>query len=185
MKISKLVVNKFLFFISQFFLMSFFCISVSNAGKENIEEALVSYQPSNSYRFTKWGFDIYDTKIWRQLNFDPGAYQNHPFAIELTYLRSLKGASIAEQSIKEIQNQIDLSTQQEKNWLNLILNIFPDVSKGDRITGFNIPNKGTEFWLNEHKIGEVLDPIFSKYFFGIWLSLETSDPDLRKKLIQQ
>lgn len=136
MKISKLVVNKFLFFISQFFLMSFFCISVSNAGKENIEEALVSYQPSNSYRFTKWGFDIYDTKIWRQLNFDPGAYQNHPFAIELTYLRSLKGASIAEQSIKEIQNQIDLSTPTREKLAQSYTKYFPRCLQG-----------GSNYWL--------------------------------------
>jgi len=102
----------------------------------------------------------------------------------LTYLRQLKGSLIAEQSIQEMKRQPLFNTQKETVWLKKMQEIFPNINKGQKITGINIPGEGAEFWLNENKIRKILEPEFSKYFFGIWLSKHTSAPELRQFLIQ-
>jgi len=61
--------------------------------------------------------------------------------------------------------------------------LFPDVKSGDRITGVNQPDTGAVFWINGRLLGEVRDPAFAKQFFGIWLSPQTSEPQLRRALL--
>ena len=62
--------------------------------------------------------------------------------------------------------------------------LFPDVQRGDRITGVHTPGQGARFYLNGQWIGDVADDTFSRRFFGIWLSTKTSQPRLREALIQ-
>ena len=63
--------------------------------------------------------------------------------------------------------------------------LFPDVKKGDRITGVHQSATGAVFWSNGRLLGEVRDPQFAKLFFGIWLSPQTSQPQLRRALLAQ
>lgn len=63
--------------------------------------------------------------------------------------------------------------------------LFPDVKTGDRITGVHQPGTGAVFWSNSRRLGEVRDPAFARQFFGIWLSAQTSEPQLRRALLAQ
>ena len=57
------------------------------------------------------------------------------------------------------------------------------VKAGDRITGVYQPATGAVFWRNGSLLGEVRDPVFARQFFGIWLSPQTSEPQLRRALL--
>jgi len=61
--------------------------------------------------------------------------------------------------------------------------LFPDVKAGDVITGVHQPAMGVVFWCNGRLLGEVRDPLFARLFFGIWLSPQTSEPQLRSALL--
>jgi hypothetical protein len=61
--------------------------------------------------------------------------------------------------------------------------LFPDVRKGDRLTGVNVPGRGAKFFHNGAAIGEIAEPGFARAFFGIWLDPKTSRPDFRKLLL--
>lgn len=134
-------------------------------------------------RMTVWGFDVYDAKLWTRTGFSPAPYVRHPFALELAYLRGLKGAAIAQRSLDEMKRQGPISDNQGLAWLQAMQALFPDVQQGDRITGVNKPDQGAEFWLNDRRIGQVNDPLFAQLFFGIWLSPHTSAPEVRKALL--
>ena len=90
--------------------------------------------------------------------------------------------------IAEMRRQASITPMtpaQETAWENQMRALFPDVSAGDRITGVHQPAMGAVFWGNGRLLGEVRDPLFAKLFFGIWLSPQTSEPQLRRALLAQ
>jgi hypothetical protein len=134
---------------------------------------------------TFWGFEVYQASLWITPGFSPGSYAQSCFALELAYLRDLKGADIAKRSVAEMRRQVTLSHEQQSTWENQMRALFPDVKSGERITGVHQPGKGAVFWHNERRLGEIRDPDFAKLFFGIWLSEQTSEPQLRQALLAQ
>lgn len=129
------------------------------------------------------GFEVYEATLWVAPGFAEANYEQNPFALELAYLRDFKGADIAKRSIAEMRRQAPITEAQESAWENQMRALFPDVRAGDRITGVNQPSAGAVFWRNGRLLGEVRDPAFSKRFFGIWLSAQTSEPKLRRALL--
>ncbi len=134
-------------------------------------------------RLTVWGFQVYDARLWAQPEFSADSYERRSFALEITYLRSFDNGAIAERSLKEMRGIGTVSEQQSALWLGQMRKIFPDISKGDRLVGLHKPGKGAEFSLNGKPVGEIRDPEFGRLFFGIWLSPQTSAPQLRLELL--
>ena len=128
------------------------------------------------------GMDIYDARL-----FAPALKRNDytatPFALEVQYLRGFDGTSIAERSLKEMRRVGNISPEKEKSWLDAMRNAFPNVKSGDRITGFHKPGVGTRFFVNGVARTAIDDPEFSRFFFGIWLSPNTSEPKMRAELL--
>lgn len=155
---------------------------------QELRPSLPSASLSGQARFRFWGFEVYQATLWVAPGFAGLGYEQSPFALELAYLRDFKGADIAKRSIAEMRRQASITPMtpaQETAWENQMRALFPDVSAGDRITGLNQPATGAVFWSNGRLIGEVRDPLFAKLFFGIWLSPQTSEPQLRRALLAQ
>ena len=134
-------------------------------------------------RMRVFGFDIYDATLWVTPDFRAGTYGQHPHALELTYLRALSGRAIAERSLKEMRRGRAADPDQDARWLGAMQGAFPDVAKGDRLTGLHNPVAGARFWLNSQARSTIAEPEFSRQFFGIWLSPATSEPQLRAALL--
>lgn len=132
----------------------------------------------------RWmGLHVYDIRLWAD---NPRALERPEsarLALELRYARSLEGSAIAERSLKEMQGIGPVSDSQAERWLAAMRSIFPDVRKGDRITGLQLPGEAARFWVNGRDSGELRDPEFTKLFFGIWLSPRSSQPRLREALL--
>ena len=146
--------------------------------------ALSGVVPTAPVRLRVWGFEVYDARLWTPLGFRHSQHAQHPFALELQYLRRLEGASIASRSIDEMRRVGSFSDVQAQNWLSAMSALFPNVSQGDRITGVNLPGLGAEFWVNGQRVGMVKDPAFARLFFGVWLDERTSEPKMRAQLLQ-
>jgi hypothetical protein len=84
-----------------------------------------------------------------------------------------------------MRRQEAMTPAQALAWEGQMRALFPDVSTGDRITGVNQPGIGAVFWRNGQLLGEVRDVAFAQQFFGIWLSPQTSEPQLRRALLAQ
>ena len=76
-----------------------------------------------------------------------------------------------------------IEAAKEKRWLAAMEQTFPDVKSGDRIIGVHVPSVGARFWHNGTLRGEINDPEFSRWFFGIWLANHTSEPRMRTELL--
>jgi hypothetical protein len=140
--------------------------------------------PTQPVRLKVWGFEVYDARLWIPRSFRHSQYVQHPFALELQYLRRLDGTAIASRSIDEMRRVGTFSDTQAQSWQAAMSNLFPNVAQGDRITGVNQPGQGAEFWVNGQRAGEVKDPAFARLFFGIWLDERTSEPKMRTQLLQ-
>lgn len=131
------------------------------------------------------GFEVYQASLWTSPGFVDSAYAQTAFALELQYLRDFKGADIAKRSIAEMLRQGPLAPEVQTRWEVQMRALFPDVKAGDRITGVNQPGVGAAFWHNGKALGDVRDVTFAQQFFGIWLSPQTSEPQLRQALLAQ
>ena len=130
-----------------------------------------------------WGFEVYDAALWVTPGFTAQAPERHAFALELHYLRDFSARDIASRSIDEMRRSGPLTPEQAAQWQKALETTLPDVRKGDRLTGVNQPGQPTAFWLNGKPIGEIAGADFAQRFFGIWLSPQTSAPQLRDALL--
>ena len=170
------------------FALALGCLASVPAGAQAPEPtlgaALQDKTAVGKARLRYWGFDVYDASLWALPGFDIGRFENQRFGLELAYLRDFKGADIAERSIDEMKGLATIEPAQATRWTQAMSKLFPDVKRGDRITGVHVPGSGARFYLNGRLLGEVADDAFSRLFFGIWLSPKTSQPRMRENLIQ-
>lgn len=130
-----------------------------------------------------FGFEAYDAQLWAPPGFRAGEFARQPFALELRYARSFKGADIAARSIEEMRRAGRFSSEQAQRWERALRELLPDVKPGDRIAGVHRPGRGAAFLVNGRSAGEIADPAFAELFFGIWLGPQTSQPSLRAALL--
>ena len=170
----------------------FFCSLVMLHVASGIAQTLPPEIRSNSptlaltgeSKLTFFGLEIYKASLWRNANFVADNYAQHEFALDLNYLRNFQGKDIAKRSIEEMRRQSKLDENLLQNWELQMQKVFPNVQAGDSITGFHLPGKGAKFWHNGKLRGEINDTEFAKYFFGIWLSKQTSEPKMRLALLE-
>lgn len=129
------------------------------------------------------GLQVYEIRLWINARRVDADWAQTPLALELRYVRSLKGRLIAERSLKEMSRQAEIPAAQGERWMAAMTALFPDVGDGDRITGIQLPGESARFYFNGEFRGEVRDPAFVPLFFGIWLSPRTSEPRLREQLL--
>lgn len=130
------------------------------------------------------GLSVYDIALWSPTPLAAADWAQQPLALALTYARSLKGKLIAERSLQEMRRQTEIDAERAARWLQAMQACFPDVADGDRLTGRHDPQTGARFWFRGRLHGEIADPEFSRLFFGIWLSAQTSEPGLRTQLLR-
>jgi hypothetical protein len=153
-------------------------------GETTVGAALKDQPKLGTARLRVWGFEVYDASLYAAPGFDAQRFTEQRFGLELNYLRSFKGPDIAERSIEEMRGLATIDPAQAERWLKAMSALFPDVQRGDRITGVHVPGAGARFYLNGQWLGEVADEAFSRLFFGIWLSPKTSQPGMRRTLIE-
>jgi len=129
---------------------------------------------------TFFGISVYDGYYWSPAR---GWAQEVPFALDLHYHRALDGAKIAERSVGEITRLGYGTAEQRSRWGEEMKRVFPDVRRGDRITGVNLPGGVVRYFLNGNSIGDIADPGFARAFFGIWLDPKSSQLDFRQLLL--
>jgi hypothetical protein len=129
---------------------------------------------------TFFGISVYDGYYWSPTR---GWSQDGPFALDLHYHRALDGEKIAERSVGEITKLGYGTAEQRSRWGEEMKRVFPDVRRGDRLTGVHLPGGVVRYFLNGKSIGEIADPGFARAFFGIWLDPKTSQLDFRQMLL--
>jgi hypothetical protein len=157
----------------------------ANAGPPEVAQALPEARLVGDSRLRFLIFQVYDIRLWSPASGADIArrWDQVPLALEIAYALALDGGRIAERSLEEMRRQGPIPAERERRWLAHLKRLIPDVEPGDRVTGVQQPGVGLRIYLNGVLRGEVLDPDFTRTFFGIWLAPQTSEPDLRLRLV--
>ncbi len=147
-----------------------------------IQEHIPDAKMVASGRLTVFLFDVYDASFYTE---NGKREVQPPFALKLSYLRDIDGEKIADQSAEEMRNQERVDELTLADWHSQMRNIFPNVKKGDSITGIYKTTNECTFYKNNNFIGQIDDSQFCDVFFDIWFGEKTSAPALRNKLIGQ
>jgi hypothetical protein len=167
---------------SVFLFASLLLIALQAHATALIQSQIPNAQLVASGRLTVFLFDVYDASFYTA---DGLPQVTPPFALKLSYLRDIKGEKIADQSAEEMRNQNRVDEVTLAAWHSQMRQIFPDVKKGDSITGIYKEKNQCAFYKNDNYLGEINDSRFCNVFFDIWFGEKTSQPALRNKLIGQ
>jgi len=159
-------------------LLSF---SAQAAAPVYVEEHVPAARMAGKGNFTWFGLNVYDAELWVG---DKGYAPEVTYVLELRYARNLDGKKIADASVEEMEKMAAGTAQQRTQWGARMREIFPDVKKGTRLAGVNLPGAGASFYLDGKLLATVPDPAFAKAFFGIWLDARTTAPALRTNLLR-
>ena len=166
-------------FIGVLVLLASLVVNGPVHAKESLDPYVKGLQLQGQGRMTFWGFDVYDARLY------VGDQRGQAgFALDLNYLRSLKGSDITKRTIDEMQ-RLGVSETNRSVWGKKLDGIFPDVVSGSSLTAIHVPGRGTVFLHNGKSVGEIAGDDFAKAFFSIWLDPKTAAPKLRTALIGQ
>jgi len=107
-----------------------------------------------------------------------------PLQLEIEYLRDIDADQLVERTAAEWQSQ-ELAHPRQQQWLQSLSALWPDVSKHDVIALQLDRDDRSSFFINGEFLGYVEDPAFGQAFIDIWLSPNTTRPELRSMLIGQ
>ncbi len=103
-------------------------------------------------------------------------------ALEIEYRRNISKRAFIDYTREEWQKQ-SLYKDQSELWLASLNDIFPSVKKGDSLVLRVNDSMASEFYFNDEFIGQITNANFTEEFLAIWLSEQSSYPDLRNQLV--
>jgi hypothetical protein len=159
-------------------------VTAGTQAPAHVREHVGDLPPAGSGRLTWFGLHVYDAALYAPARFDLADPTAQRFVLELTYARRLDGRGIADASRDEIE-RLGFGTQaQRARWHEQMLKLFPDVEKGRRLAGVNVPGSGARFYFDGRFLGSIDEPAFARAFFAIWLDERTKAPRLREDLLK-
>ncbi len=125
-------------------------------------------------------FKLYDATLYSE----SGRYQQgrYPQALSITYARAIERQDLLEATAAE-WHRLGLGSESERQrWLARLATLWPDVVPGDKLV-FYVDEQGTgHFWLRDRLLGSLDDPAFAPAFLAIWLTDDSRDPALTRRL---
>jgi hypothetical protein len=143
----------------------------------NEEELLLTGQAEFRYLW----LSIYKAELYT-LTGEYHYFDTFPFSLSITYHRSFKSRHIIDETRRQWQKQ-KIDHPQVATWLQALSGIIPDIEKDNTLTLHVDENHISHFYLNDDEIGSIDSSEFSRFFSGIWLSPDSTEPDFTSRLI--
>ncbi|NNC37269.1 MAG: hypothetical protein HKO02_07425 [Hyphomonadaceae bacterium] len=136
-------------------------------------------KPVGSVAYKKAIFHLYDISLCS----DTGTFQwDNPFVITLKYKRKFSSEMIVKATMVEMSRLSGRDQSEFEPLRPTVDKCFPNVKKGDQITGVSMGPDEAKFYYNGELTCEVKWAGFNEDFFGIWLADESRAPRKSKVL---
>lgn len=130
--------------------------------------------------YRKFGFAVYNAALWAPEGFWEA---EEPFALQLSYTRSLSKETLIDAVMDDIENQNIADETTRARWRDFLEASLRDVEDGDVLAGLSLPAENEAIlFLNGAVIAVIDEQAFSDAFFSIWLGTN-ADADLREALL--
>lgn len=149
-----------------FALSVVFAAAPASASPTEVARAIPNAQKVGEARYQLLAIPLFEAELYTA-NGDFSWAQ--PFALSLTYERSIRAASLVNRTMLEMSERGAGSVESLSALRSPLMACFADVERGDRITGVSTgPNTAT-FYHNGAQSCTIAWPNFRRHFFGIWL----------------
>ncbi len=123
---------------------------------------------------------VYDSRLYSP----DGSYSEatRPLRLEIEYLRDVAAQDLVANTRREWQ-RLGTGAAEQEQWLASLERLWPDVGENDVLALVVDGQDKSTFLLNGRTLGTIDDPAFGPRFLAIWLSPDTSRPELRLALL--
>ncbi len=104
-----------------------------------------------------------------------------PLLFEIEYLRDITQQDLISRTLEQWQH-LNIDETDYNRFLPTLKSIWPDIKAGDSLA-LLVNDDSSHFYFNDDYIGTITQANFGPLFLAIWLSPDTSQPKLRKKLL--
>jgi hypothetical protein len=148
-----------------------------------LKNTMESQQPYGTGALHRLWFHVYDAEFWSD---GEGWDASAPYALHLTYFVEIEAKDFLDSTIEQLERQPEMTGALLQRYREVLAGIYPDVEKQDSITALYQPDADAiQFCHNGQPVGRITDSELIRPFFAIWLGKHTSEPALRRKLLQQ
>ncbi|WP_070963033.1 chalcone isomerase family protein [Vibrio sonorensis] len=170
-------------------LSALLMVSSAVTAKEALEKQWENWDEVGEAQLTVFIFDVYQSRLLTP----SGEYISqqditpHPLALNIQYQRDISSQQLLEATEGEWE-KLGFNRGDIQRWSRNLAKIFPDIKDGQELTYVTDGNSG-RFYYNPAQnqditmIGEIANESLNDAFLSIWLSPDTSYPELRKQLI--
>ena len=125
-------------------------------------------------------WDVYNSTLYS----DNGRYREGqiPLRLDIQYLLNIESEALVARTAEE-WDALGLEHDNRDEWLISLAALWPDVNKNDVLTMELDDDNRSTFYRNGELLGTIEDAAFGKSFIDIWLSPNTTRPNLRAALI--
>lgn len=149
----------------------------------NIPIADTALSPIGKARFKKAFISLYDASLCANTApFDFEENKSSSFSLALEYRRGFTSEQLVKATIVEMSRLSKRDKSEFDALKTPLASCFPNVKKGDNITGVSINADQAKFYLNSNLVCDIKWQGFQNDFFGIWLSDDTRSPNKSKAL---
>lgn len=127
-------------------------------------------------------WEVYDIKLFTN---NTSFSWEYPFLLEFDYKREVKKEDVMQSTLKELRRQQAVSEKDTLKWQKYLDQTFQSVQVGTRAILYWDPEGKITFHYERSNPEVIQDGNFARAFFNIWLGEETSQPQLRKNLINE
>lgn len=155
------------------------CFSSHAFANTNWLNTLNSYKEVGNAKFSVFFFDIYKSRL-----LTPNGvfnFENKPYLFEITYLKDISSSDLIERTIEQWEH-LNIDKESYQQYSALLSKLWPNIVASDRLA-IQVNDKKSKFYFNNKFIGSINDDRFGDLFLAIWLSPETSQPELRAALL--
>lgn len=152
------------------------------AAPVEIASVIHATEPYGGGKYAVLFITAYDAELWTDA---PHWSMNAPFALTLRYHIGFSADYLVSRTLREMKHADPALSDAVLDRYKKAMAFFQPASPGDEMTMLYQPGEPVRFFKNGLATGEISEPGFAQDFFGVWLSPATSDPDLRKALLNR
>ena len=155
------------------------CVHAGDAGTP-LQESAAPLQKVGEAKLRVLLWSVYNSRLYTA----DGSYTEgtRPLRLEIEYLIDVKAGKLVERTRDEWQ-AIGREHPRQEAWLALLGELWPDIQAGDVLALELAEDGSATFTRNGELLGTIRDPDFGQQFVDIWLSPDSTRPELRMALL--
>ena len=143
-----------------------------------------SFKATGQAEFSYLFWDVYNSTLFNakgEFNKDSAWHEQGPVVLEIHYKRDIKAKDLIDSTVEQWQH-LKISNADYEAYVSWLSETWPNLKKGDKLALLMYPDHSVFFYNNQF-LSKQDNPAFGKTFLDIWLSVDTSEPKLRKQLL--